>query len=152
MNRDVLEERAQQEDDADLTSPQRARRKVFRERQGVFSEAKRLVGVSELPRGLKQAYNARAAVQAVRAESRAEHPDGGDPYFRDVFLREARLAAAHGMIPPELLREFEENVPNAPASAIERNLRRFRDEVWGPGLEEIRQARADLEARGAVLP
>jgi hypothetical protein len=151
VNRDVLEERAQQEDDADLTSPHRARRKVFRERQQVASEARRLVGVSKLPPALREAYNARAAVEAARAASRKAHPDGGDPYARDVFIREARLAATRRAISRSLLREIEANVPNAPAHVVERNLRRFRDQVWGDGLDTIREARVDLEERGATF-
>jgi hypothetical protein len=141
-NRAALNESARREDEANLTPGQRARRKVFREREQVYETMRQhdpgfLGPDGKLRPEVKQAYNREATVEAVRADARHQARGDALTYYRDVAVREARLLEQWGAAPPGLARTIQSEIANLDLEAVKAGVGKMRRDLMGDAYRNI---------------
>lgn len=130
----------------------KAYQRVFVERQEVFDAAKKLYGISELPQSLKDAYNAKAKIEAARASAKKAHPDGGVDYEKAAYLEEAKVAVSMGLATQADLDKLKAALASATQADVERWRRSMQQTVWEDAyLSKIREARQQLKDAGVEL-
>ena len=156
VNLDVLNQRAREEAERDIGSPQRAYRKIQRERQAFFVAARTHLPDSlengRLPQSLRTAFTRKAAREAARAELEARE---GNPTQHDRYETDVKLLRSWGLVTPAEVAEAMKWAQTARESEIEKQRGRWsaKNGYFGQAyLVPINFARKALEAKGAELP
>lgn len=153
-NVDVLNAQAEAEATAHLTSPQRARRKVFRRRaevlEGIKAEFPDELDNGRLPKVLRVAYNREAMVAGVRAQARKDHYSGVE-YQRAALTAELRLLGSWKLAEQKELAELTDWAKTARADQLEKARRRLQDHVLdGAYRAPIRNVENYMRERGYI--
>ncbi|HVE26411.1 MAG TPA: hypothetical protein VNC22_13450, partial [Sporichthya sp.] len=153
-NRKVLNDSARVEGEHDLSPGQRARRKVFRERQQVFETMKRsdprLLRGGRLPAPVRQAYNRKAEVEAVRRNARTRARGDSLMYYRTVAVDEARLLERWGKLPNGKAADIARAVQTADLETVKSGLEKMRNDLMPGAYRDVTSAgERYLERRAA---
>lgn len=129
---------------AAMPPAKRARRKAFQERELVFETMRRnnpeMLENGRLPAPVRQAYNRKAQVEAVRAQARHDSHGSTVDYYRRAAVAEARLYEGWGVAPKGFAADVQRLAATASLAKLRQGVEKMRDAIAPNAYRDITAA------------